>query len=179
MSRIGRKPIPIPSGVDVKVGDARVLVTGPLGQLEWPLFPGIHVEIDNDVVSLTRENDSPELRAMHGLTRVEIASQVLGVKDGFTRNLEVMGVGYRAQVQGNSLSFSIGYAHPVTLELPAGIDASVEKQTMITVKGIDKRVVSQVAARIRELKVPDVYKNKGIKYVGEILRKKAGKAGKK
>ena len=179
MSRIGRKPIPIPSGVDVKVDDKMVLVKGPLGQMEWSLFPGIHAQVDNGVVSLTRENDSPKLRAMHGLSRVEIASQVIGVKDGFTRNLEVMGVGYRAQVQGNSLSFSVGYAHPVTLELPSGIEASVEKQTMIAIKGIDKRVVTQVAARIRELKVPDVYKNKGIKYVGEVLRKKAGKAGKK
>ena len=179
MSRIGRKPIPIPSGVDVKVDDKMVLVKGPLGQMEWSLFPGIHAQVDNGVVSLTRENDSPKLRAMHGLTRVEIASQVIGVKDGFTKNLEIMGVGYRAQVQGNSLSFSVGYAHPVTLELPSGIEASVEKQTMIAIKGIDKRVVTQVAARIRELKVPDVYKNKGIKYVGEVLRKKAGKAGKK
>jgi len=179
MSRIGRNPIPIPSGVDVKVDDASVLVKGPLGQMEWSLFPGIHAEVDNGVVSLTRENDSPKLRAMHGLTRVEIASQVVGVKDGFQRNLEVMGVGYRAQVQGNSLSFSVGYAHPVFLEVPSGIDASVDKQTMIAIKGIDKRMVSQFAARIRELKVPDVYKNKGIKYVGEVLRKKAGKAGKK
>lgn len=179
MSRIGRKPIPIPSGVDVKVDDKMVLVKGPLGQMEWSLFPGIHARVDNGVVSLTRENDSPKLRAMHGLSRVEVASQVIGVKDGFTRNLEVMGVGYRAQVQGNSLSFSVGYAHPVTLELPSGIEASVEKQTLIAIKGIDKRVVSQVAARIRSLKVPDVYKNKGIKYVGEVLRKKAGKSGKK
>ena len=179
MSRIGRMPIPIPSGVDVKVVDANVLVKGPLGQMEWSLFPGIHAEVDNGVVSLTRENDSPKLRAMHGLSRVEIASQVIGVKDGFRKNLEIMGVGYRAQVQGNSLSFSVGYAHPVTLELPAGIEATVEKQTMIAIKGIDKRVVTQIAARIRELKLPDVYKNKGIKYVGEVLRKKAGKAGKK
>lgn len=179
MSRIGRKPIPIPSGVDVKVDDARVLVKGPLGQMEWSIFPGIHAAVDNGVVSLTREDDSPKLRAMHGLTRVEIANQVIGVKDGFTKNLEIMGVGYRAQVQGNSISFSVGYAHPVTFELPSGIEAFVEKQTLIAIKGIDKRVVTQVAARIRELKVPDVYKNKGIKYVGEVLRKKAGKAGKK
>ena len=179
MSRIGRKPIAIPSGVDVKVSASSVLVKGPLGEMEWSLFPGIHAEVDNGVVSLSRENDSPELRAMHGLTRVEIASQVVGVKEGYQRNLEVMGVGYRAQVQGSSLSFSVGYAHPVTLELPSGIEASVDKQTMIAVKGIDKRIVSQFAARIRAVKVPDVYKNKGIKYEGEVLRKKAGKAGKK
>lgn len=179
MSRIGRKPIPIPSGVDVKVVDSSVLVKGPLGKMEWSLFPGIHASVDNGSVSLTRENDSPKLRAMHGLSRVEIASQVVGVKDGYQRQLEVMGVGYRAQVQGNSLSFSVGYAHPVSLELPLGVEASVDKQTMIIIKGMDKRLVSQFAARIRELKIPDVYKNKGIKYVGEDLRKKAGKAGKK
>ncbi len=179
MSRIGRKPIPIPSGVDVRIDNAKVMVNGPLGKLEWALFPGIHAEIDKGFVSVTRENDSAKLRSMHGLTRVEIASQIIGVKEGYQRNLEVMGVGYRAQMQGNSLSFTVGYAHPVSMELPQGIEASVDKQTLIAIKGIDKRVVSQVAARIRELKIPDVYKNKGIKYVGEVLRKKAGKSGKK
>ncbi len=179
MSRIGRKPISIPSGVDVRVDGGSVLVNGPLGKMEWSLFPGIHAEVDNGFVNLTRKNDSPKLRAMHGLTRVEIANQIIGVKDGYQRNLEVMGVAYRAQIQGSSLSFTVGYAHPVSLELPSGVEATVDKQTMIAIKGIDKRVVSQVAARIRELKIPDVYKNKGIKYVGEVLRKKAGKSGKK
>lgn len=179
MSRIGRKPIPIPSGVEVKVNDAKVFVKGPLGQLQWSLFPGIQAQVDNGVVSLTREGDSVKLRAMHGLTRAEIANQILGVKEGYQKNLEVMGVGYRAQIQGDALSFTIGYAHPVSLKLPQGVEASVEKQTMIALKGIDKRVVSQVAAQIREIKIPEVYKNKGIKYVGEVLRKKAGKAGKK
>ncbi len=178
MSRIGRKPIPIPSGVEVKVNDAKVFVKGPLGQLQWSLFPGIQAQVDNGVVSLTREGDSVKLRAMHGLTRAEIANQILGVKEGYQKNLEVMGVGYRAQIQGDALSFTVGYAHPVSLTLPQGVEASVDKQTMIALKGIDKRVVSQVAAQIREMKIPDVYKNKGIKYVGEVLRKKAGKAGK-
>ena len=179
MSRIGQKPIPIPPGVEVKVQDAQVLVKGPLGQLQWSLSPGIHAQVDNGVVSLTRGEDSVKLRAMHGLTRAEISNQIAGVKEGYQRNLEIMGVGYRAQVQGDALSFTVGYAHPVSLKIPQGVEASVDKQTQISLKSIDKRVVSQYAAQIRELKIPDVYKNKGIKYVGEVLRKKAGKAGKK
>lgn len=179
MSRIGRKPIPIPSGVEVKVNNAQVIVKGPLGQLEWSLAPGIQAQVENDVVSVSREGDSVKLKAMHGLTRAEIANLIAGVKEGYKRDLEVMGVGYRAQVQGGSLSFTLGYAHPVSLKLPKGVDASVDKQTLISLKGIDKRAVSQIAAQIRELKIPDVYKHKGIKYDGEVLLKKAGKAGKK
>jgi large subunit ribosomal protein L6 len=179
MSRIGRKPIPIPSGVEVRVDDSRVLVKGPLGQLEWTLNPGIQVQVGDGVVALTRESNTVKLRALHGLTRAEISNQIVGVKEGYQRDLEVMGVGYRAQIQGDDLSFSVGYAHPVTLKLPQGVKATVDKQSLISLKGIDKRVVSQVAAQIRELKVPDVYKQKGIKYAGEELRKKAGKAGKK
>ncbi len=179
MSRIGRKPIPIPSGVEVKVHDTQVFVKGPLGQLEWSLSPGIQAQVESGVVSLTRADDSVKLRAMHGLTRAEISNQITGVKDGYQRDLEVMGVGYRAQIQGDDLSFTVGYAHPVSLKLPQGVKASVDKQTLISLKGIDKRVVSQFAAQIREMKIPDVYKHKGIKYAGEVLRKKAGKAGKK
>ncbi|GJL67803.1 MAG: 50S ribosomal protein L6 [Nitrospirales bacterium] len=152
---------------------------GPLGQLQWDLSPGIQISIENEEVSLTRNSDSAKLKALHGLTRAELANQVKGVKEGFQENLEVMGVGYRAQIQGNELSFSVGYAHPVSMGLPKGVEASVDKQTSISLKGIDKRMVSLVAAQIRGMKVPDVYKQKGIKYVGEILRKKAGKAGKK
>ena len=179
MSRIGRKPIPIPPGVEVNVRDARVLVKGPLGQLEWALSPGIQAQVKDGIVSLTRESDSVKLRALHGLTRAEISNQIVGVKEGYQRDLEVMGVGYRAQIQGDDLSFTVGYAHPISLKLPQGVEASVDKQTAISLKGIDKRVVSQFAAQIRELKIPDVYKHKGIKYAGEELRKKAGKAGKK
>ena len=179
MSRIGRKPISIPSGVDVKVNNERVTVKGPLGQLEWPLAEGIQAQVENGTVSLKRENDSVKLRAMHGLTRAEISNLIVGVKDGYQKDLEVMGVGYRAQVQGDTLSFTVGYAHPVSLNLPQGVKATVDKQTLISLKGIDKRVVSQVAAQIRELKIPDVYKHKGIRYAGEVLQKKAGKAGKK
>lgn len=179
MSRIGKKPIPIPSGVEVKVNEAQVLVKGPLGQLEWALTPGIKAQVENGAVSFTRADNTVKLRAIHGLTRAEISNQIVGVKVGYQRDLEVMGVGYRAQLQGNDLSFTVGYAHPVLLKLPQGVKASVDKQTLISLKGIDKRVVSQVAAQIRELKIPDVYKHKGIKYVGEELLKKAGKAGKK
>ena len=179
MSRIGRKPIPIPQGVEVRVQEGNVLVKGPLGQLQWGLSPGIQAKVENGEVSLTRKGDSAKLKAMHGLTRAEIANQIVGVKDGFQRNLEVMGVGYRAQIQGSELSFTVGYAHPVSLKLPQGVEASVDKQTSISLKGIDNRMVSLVAAQIRSMKVPDVYKHKGIKYVGEVLRKKAGKAGKK
>ena len=179
MSRIGKKPIAIPSGVEVKVIDTKVLVKGPLGQLEWTLNHGIKAQVADGIVELTRENDSVKLRALHGLTRAEISNQITGVKDGYQRDLEVMGVGYRAQIQGDDLNLSVGYAHPVSLKLPQGVKATVDKQTLITLKGIDKRVVSQIAAQIRELKVPDVYKHKGIKYAGEELRKKAGKAGKK
>lgn len=179
MSRIGRKPISIPSGVEVKVHDSQVLVKGPLGQLQWSLYPGIQAQVENGVISVTREGDSVKLRAMHGLTRAEISNQIVGVKEGYQRNLEVMGVGYRAQVQGNALSFTLGYAHPISLNLPQGVEASVDKQTVISLKGIDKRAVSQMAAQIREMKIPDVYKHKGIRYADEVLRKKAGKAGKK
>ena len=150
-----------------------------LYQLQWGLSPGIQAKVENDEVSLFRSSDSAKLKALHGLTRAELANQVKGVKDGFQETLEVMGVGYRAQIQGSELSFSIGYAHPVSMKLPKGVEASVDKQTSISLKSIDKRMVSLVAAQIRSLKVPDVYKQKGIKYVGEALRKKAGKAGKK
>lgn len=179
MSRIGLKHIPIPPGVDVEVNNTQVVVKGPLGQLHWVLTPGIMAKVESRVVSLTRTGDSAKLKAIHGLTRAEISNQIAGVKDGFKKELEVMGVGYRAQLQGNALSFTVGYAHPVSIQLPQGVEAVVDKQTLISLKGIDKRAVTQVAAQIRELKIPDVYKHKGIKYAGEVLRKKAGKSGKK
>ncbi len=179
MSRIGRKPIVVPSGVQVTVQDRNVLVKGPLGELTWPLASGIQAEVENGLVTLKRTGDSVKLKAIHGLTRAEIANQVVGVKEGYQKNLEVMGVGYRAQVQGNELSFTLGYAHPVLIKLPKGVEAAVDKQTVISLKGINKRTVSQVAAQIRGLKIPDVYKHKGIKFADEVLRKKAGKAGKK
>ncbi|MDX1412240.1 MAG: 50S ribosomal protein L6 [Nitrospirales bacterium] len=179
MSRIGRKPIPIPQGVEVQVQESCVFVKGPLGQLQWNVSPGIQAKVDSGSVVLTRSGDTNKLKALHGLTRAEIANNILGVRQGYQKNLEIMGVGYRAQAQGNALTFTVGYAHPVSLTLPQGVQVSVDKQTLILLKGIDKRLVSQAAAQIRTLKVPDVYKQKGIKYMGEVLRKKAGKAGKK
>lgn len=179
MSRIGKRPIPIPKGVEVQVKGSLVSVKGPLGILQWDLFPGIQARVEDGSVILTRSSETNKLKALHGLSRAEIANHIVGVMKGYQKNLEIMGVGYRAQAQGNSLTFTVGYAHPVSLALPKGVEVSVDKQTLIVLKGIDKRVVSQSAAQIRTLKVPDVYKQKGIKYLGEVLRKKAGKAGKK
>ncbi len=179
MSRIGNKPIPIPKNVDVQVNGTAVVVTGPLGSLRWGLSPGLDATVENGHVVVTRRSETNKLKALHGLSRAEIANQIIGVENGYTRNLEIMGVGYRAQSQGKTLTFSVGFAHPVSLVLPEGVDVTVDKQTFITLKGIDKRTVSLCAAQIRSLKVPDAYKQKGIKYIGEVLRKKAGKAGKK
>ena len=179
MSRIGKRPIPIPKGVEVQVKGSLVSVKGPLGILQWDLFPGIQARVEDGSVILTRSSETNKLKALHGLSRAEIANHIVGVMKGYQKNLEIMGVGYRAQAKGNSLTFTVGYAHPVSLALPKGVEVSVDKQTLIALKGIDKRVVSQSAAQIRTLKVPDVYKQKGIKYLGEVLRKKAGKAGKK
>ena len=179
MSRIGKKPITIPSGVDVRVEGKTVSVKGPLGQLNWELAEGVNATLEEQNLLVSRAGESSELRALHGLTRAELFNQVEGVLKGYERSLELTGVGYRAQVQGQTLQFNVGFSHPVLLDLPEGVKATVEKQTVVSIKGIDKRLVTQVAAKIRMVKSPDVYKQKGIKYSGEALRKKAGKAGKK
>ena len=179
MSRIGHKPISIPSGVEVKVGQQEVSVKGPLGQLQWSLPDGLSVNIENGNLLVSRSGGGAQLRALHGLTRAELSNQIEGVVKGYEKTLELTGVGYRAQVQGQALTFNVGFSHPVSLDLPAGVKATVDKQTVVSLKGIDKRLVTQVAAKIRMVKSPDVYKQKGIKYAGETLRKKAGKAGKK
>ena len=179
MSRIGRKPITIPSGVDVQVGGQVVAIKGPKGQLEWKLANGVSVAVEDGRVIVNRNGDTSHLRALHGLTRAELSNQIEGVLNGYQRTLELTGVGYRAQVQGQTLTFSVGFSHPVSLDLPTGIQATVDKQTVVSLSGIDKRLVTQVAAKIRTVRSPDVYKQKGIRYVGEVLRKKAGKAGKK
>ena len=179
MSRIGIKPIALASTVEVKVEDRSVSVKGPLGQLGWELNEGIDVEINEGTVHVGRRGNAPRVRALHGLTRMELSNLVEGVTKGFQRNLELTGVGYRAQVQGQLLTLNVGFSHPVTVSIPEGVQALVEKQTMISVKGIDKRLVTQTAANIRRVRPPDVYKQKGIRYAGEILIKKAGKAGKK
>ena len=178
MSRIGNKPIPVPAGVDVNVSGSVVSVKGPLGKLEWTLKPGIGVTVDKGQVVVTRSTDERKIRAMHGLVRAELSNMVNGVTKGYERNMEITGVGYKAAIQGKTMSFNVGYINPVQYPVPAGIDVKVEKQTLINIKGADKRLVGQVAANLRAIKPPDVYKQKGIRYSGEVLRKKEGKTGK-
>lgn len=178
MSRIGKKPIPVPTGVDVKVAGPVVSIKGPLGKLDWTLVSGISVRVENGQVVVTRPNDDRKVRAIHGLVRAELNNMIHGVTKGYERNLEITGVGYKAQVQGRMMSFNVGYINPVTYALPPGIEVKVDKQTLINVKGADKRLVGQVAANLRAIKPPDVYKQKGVRYVGETLRKKEGKTGK-
>ncbi len=179
MSRIGNKPVPITSGVDVKVADRGVSIKGPLGQLEWKLADGMSVEVKDGALHVGREGNSPRARALHGLTQVELKNIVHGVTAGYEKTLELSGVGYRAQVQGQTLTLSVGFAHPVTVPIPQGVQVAVDKQTVVSLRGVDKRLVTQVAANIKSVRPPDVYKQKGIKYAGEVLIKKAGKAGKK
>jgi large subunit ribosomal protein L6 len=178
MSRIGKKPVLVPAGVDVKVTGSVVSVKGPLGKLDWTLAPGIGVSVDKGQVVVTRSSEDRNVRALHGLVRAELNNMVHGVTKGYERNLEITGVGYKAAVQGRTMSFNVGYINPVVYPVPAGIDVKVDKQTLINVKGVDKRLVGQVAANLRAIKPPDVYKQKGVRYAGETLRKKEGKTGK-
>jgi large subunit ribosomal protein L6 len=178
MSRIGKKPITVPSGVDVKVTGSNVSVKGPLGKLDWSLAQGVSVAVDNGQIVVTRSSEDRKLRALHGLVRAELNNMVHGVTKGYERSLEITGVGYKAQIQGRTMSFNVGYINPVVYQVPAGIDVKVDKQTLINVKGVDKRLVGQVAANLRAIKPPDVYKQKGVRYAGEQLRKKEGKTGK-
>jgi len=178
MSRIGNKPIAVPAGVDVKVTGTVVSVKGPLGKLDWTLTHGIGVNVDKSQVVVTRSSEERNVRAMHGLVRAEIHNMVQGVTKGYERNLEITGVGYKAALQGRKMSFNVGYINPVVYPVPTGIDVKIDKQTLINVKGVDKRLVGQVAANLRGIKPPDVYKQKGVRYAGEVLRKKEGKTGK-
>ena len=179
MSRIGKKPIAIPKGVTVKVAADAVEVQGPKGKLRQPLPPGI-VFAQNGaelVASLAREED--ELRKFHGLARSLVANAVTGVTDGFKKELDIVGVGYRAEVKGKQVHFALGYSHPVVFDVPAGIDITIDKQTHLTVTGVDRQLVGQVAANIRRMRKPDPYKQKGVRYTGEVLKKKVGKTGAK
>jgi large subunit ribosomal protein L6 len=178
MSRIGNKPITIPGGVEVKVAGPTVSVKGPLGKLEWSLAPGIGVAVENGQIIVSRSSDDRRVRALHGLVRAELNNMVHGVTKGYERSMEITGVGYKTQIQGRTMSFNVGYINPVTYDVPAGIDVKVDKQTIINIKGVDKRLVGQVAANLRAIKPPDVYKQKGVRYMGEVLRKKEGKTGK-
>lgn len=177
MSRIGKKPITVPKGVEIKKDGNAVVVKGPKGSLKTPLVQGIDVKIENNVVQFTRPDEEKPTRAFHGLVRALVANNVIGVTTGFKKELDIVGVGYRAEVKGKEVVFQLGYSHPVRFPIPKGIDIAVDaKSGHVTVTGIDKQQVGQVAAEIRNLREPDPYKGKGIKYSDEIIRRKAGKA---
>lgn len=178
MSRIGKKPIPVPSGVTVTVADDAVEVKGPKGTLRQPFPSGIRFELNEGqlLAQPVRENDRL-LRKFHGLARSLVANAVHGVSTGFTKELDIVGIGYRAEVSKGKVTFALGYSHPVVFDIPDGIDVAVDKQNHITVSGIDRQRVGQVAADIRSLRKPDPYKHKGVRYTGEVLKKKVGKTG--
>ena|SRR5436190_3299079 len=178
MSRIGKKPIPIPKGVTVDLQGSSLKVKGPKGSLEQSFRPEVDIKQEEDQIVVTRPSESKTHRSLHGLTRTLIANMVTGVTDGYTRNLEINGVGYRVTKDGSALVFALGFSHPVRIEPEPGITFNVETPTRFSVSGIDKQVVGQTAARIRELKKPEPYLGKGIIFQGERIRRKAGKAGK-
>ncbi len=176
MSRVGRQPIPVPDGVEVKIDGARVSVKGPKGQLESSFDPEIQIALADGVVNVTRPTDQPRHRSLHGLTRSLVANMVEGVTDGFERILEIHGVGYKAEKRGNGLVLQLGFSHPVEFPAPKGIEFALDSPTLIKVHGIDKQMVGEVAARIRQVRPPEPYKGKGVRYQNEHVRRKAGKA---
>jgi large subunit ribosomal protein L6 len=174
MSRVGKKPIPVPGGVKIEVGE-QLTVKGPKGTLTVPIPPGISIEQNNGTLNILRETDKHA--ALHGLTRALAANAVQGVSGGFTRELDIVGIGYRVDVKGKIATFTLGYSHPIEFLLPDGVDMKIDKQTHIILTGYDRQVLGQVAAHMRALRPPDPYKNKGVRYTGEALRKKVGKTG--
>lgn len=178
MSRIGRKPITIPSGVEVSLAGPHIKVKGPKGTLERDLHPDMQVSVEDGTVVVTRPSEDRFHRSLHGLTRSLVANMVEGVTAGFTKTLEIQGVGYRAAAKGSDLEIALGFSHPVTVKAPPGITLELQSPTRIVVSGADKQAVGQVAAEIRALRPPDSYKGKGVRYSGEYVRKKAGKAAK-
>jgi large subunit ribosomal protein L6 len=178
MSRIGRLPIAIPSGVEVTINGREVQVKGPKGELSLEVSAPIEVQQADGVITVTRPSDEGEIRALHGLSRSLIANMVTGVTDGYRKTLEIVGVGYRVQAKGRDLEFALGFSHPVPVAAPDGISFRVETPTRFVVEGIDKQQVGEVAANIRKLRKPDPYKGKGVRYQGEQVRRKVGKAGK-
>jgi len=174
MSRVGKKPIPLPQGVKVNIGQD-IQVEGPKGKLAVPIPSGISIEQSSGKLEIKRESD--EHAALHGLTRALAANAVQGVSTGFTRDLDIVGIGYRADVKGKIATFTLGYSHPIEVLLPDGVDMKIDKQTHLVLSGHDRQLLGQVAANIRALRPPDPYKNKGIRYTGEALRKKVGKTG--
>ena len=177
MSRVGKKPIPIPPGVEVAVRPEAVEVKGPKGTLTQPLPPGVRIEASGDQLLAHPVRADASLGKFHGLGRSLVANAVRGVSEGFKKELDIVGIGYRAEHTGKQVVFSLGYSHPIEFDVPAGIEIAVEKQTHITVSGIDRQRVGQVAADIRALRKPDPYKQKGVRYTGEVLKKKVGKTG--
>src|SRR3954447_3455849 len=174
MSRIGKKPIPVPSGVKITVGQ-ELRVEGPKGKLSVPIPQGVRLEQNNGTLNILRENDS--YAAAHGLTRALAANAVTGVSAGFTRELDIVGIGYKVELKGKVATFTLGYSHQIEFLLPEGVDMKIDKQTHIVLTGYDRQVLGQVAANMRSLRPPDPYKNKGVRYTGESLRKKVGKSG--
>jgi len=177
MSRIGRSPITIPKDVKVQVKERSLEIQGPKGKLTTPVPPGIAFSLSGSELVCTRSNDERQQRSFHGLARALAQNAVTGVSKGFTRELDIVGVGYKAQLDGNKVVFSLGYSHPIEFPIPEGIKIAIDKQTRLVVSGADRQQVGQVAADIKRLRKPDPYKQKGIRYVGEVLKKKAGKAG--
>ncbi|MBI2160910.1 MAG: 50S ribosomal protein L6 [Candidatus Rokubacteria bacterium] len=175
MSRIGKKPVPIPQDVKVHVEGATVRAEGPKGKLAQPVPAGLTAKLEGNQIVISRAGDDRRVRALHGLARALVANMVTGVKEGFEKKLEIVGIGYRAQVQGRAIQLALGYSHPVLFPLPEGITAEIDKQTAITLRGPDKAVLGQTAARLRMLRKPDPYKGKGIKYADEHIRRKVGK----
>jgi large subunit ribosomal protein L6 len=179
MSRVGKKPIEIPAGVETKLETGKVTVKGPLGEISQDVNPKLTIKKENNTLTVGRPSDQKLYREMHGLTRNLIANMVMGVSKGFEKTLEITGVGFKAAVQGSNLMLTLGFSHPIVYPLPKGIKATVDaKQTQITLKGVDRQLVGQIAANVRSLKKPEPYKGKGIKYSTEVIKRKEGKAGK-
>jgi large subunit ribosomal protein L6 len=175
MSRIGKQPVTIPAGVKVQVEGALVRAEGPKGKLAQPVPTGLAAAVKDGHLVITRSGDDRQMRALHGLTRALVANMVTGVKDGFERKLEIVGIGYRAQLQGRAIQLALGYSHPIVFPLPDGVTAEIDRQTAITLRGPDKALLGETAARLRTLRRPDPYKGKGIRYAGEVVRRKVGK----
>lgn len=179
MSRVGKAPIDIPDGVDVNIQKSLITVKGPKGQLQWSYPDGISVTVKDKTIVVEKQHETKKLRALHGTSRNIIANMVTGTSAGYKREITIIGVGYRAQVQGQKITFTLGYSHPITFNLPEGVTAQIDKkQTQLTIEGIDKQLIGQVAANIRSLRPPNVYKGKGVRYADEFVRMKVGKAGK-
>ena len=178
MSRIGKEPVAIPQGVNVNISGNTVSAKGPKGQLSMVVRDEVNVAVQGSEVKVTRRGETREARSLHGLTRTLISNMVTGVSEGFEKKLEIVGVGYKADAKGRSVTLNLGFSNPIDYKLPKGIDVKVDKQTSMTVSGADKQLVGQVAAELRGFRPPEPYKGKGVKYVGEHIRRKAGKAGK-